>query len=115
MTRTSRDEQVTMKGLHRFVETLLSGRRPRPFPVDDTDADALRVAIELRAARPGSDAPREEFIAALHRRLARDQAEPKPTPAPLRRRLLVGGTLGAAGAAARVVADRALTGGPPTP
>uniref|UniRef100_UPI001F5EDB03 hypothetical protein n=1 Tax=Actinomadura roseirufa TaxID=2094049 RepID=UPI001F5EDB03 len=65
-----------MKGLRRYVETLLSGGRPRPFQAGEADADALRVAIELRAARPGSDAPREEFVTALHRRLARDRAAP---------------------------------------
>ncbi|WP_067460323.1 Rieske (2Fe-2S) protein [Actinomadura macra] len=102
-----------MKGLHRFVETLLSGGRPRPFPVEEADADALRVAIELRAARPGSHAPSEEFITELHRRLARDQAETAPVP--VRRRLLIGGAVGAAGAAAGVFADRAMTGDPSAP
>ncbi|GAA4239946.1 Rieske (2Fe-2S) protein [Actinomadura meridiana] len=102
-----------MRGLPRFVEKLLRGGRPRPFPADDADADALRVAIELRAARPGSGVPREEFIADLHRRLARDQAD--TAPAPVRRRFLLGGAVGAAGAAAGVFADRALGGDPAAP
>ncbi|TYC14472.1 Rieske (2Fe-2S) protein [Actinomadura syzygii] len=101
---------MTMRRLHRFVEKLLNGGRPRPFPADDADADALRVAIELRAARPGSGAPREEFIAGLHRRLARDQADAAPVP--VRRRILVGGAVGAAGAAAGVFADRMIVGPP---
>ncbi|WP_242908419.1 Rieske (2Fe-2S) protein [Actinomadura terrae] len=105
-----------MRGLPRFVEALLSGRRPRPFRPDDADAEALRVAIDLRATRPGSDAPSEEFIAALHRRLAHDLAEPPtPSPAPARRRLLLGGAVGAlAGAVAGVFAGRASSDDPPT-
>ncbi|WP_231336529.1 Rieske (2Fe-2S) protein [Actinomadura graeca] len=102
-----------MKGLSRFVEALLSGRRPRPFPADDADAEALRVAIELRAARPGSNAPREEFITGLQRRLARDQGE--PPRAPVRRFLLAGGAVGAAGAAAGVIAEHARIGARPGP
>ncbi|MBT2206859.1 Rieske (2Fe-2S) protein [Actinomadura sp. NEAU-AAG7] len=104
-----------MRGLPRFVETLLSGGRPRPFPADDADAEALRVAIDLRAARPGSDAPHEEFITALHRRLARDLAEPAPSTTPARRRLVLGTAVGAlAGAVAGVFTGRATSNDPPT-
>ncbi|MEV0405377.1 Rieske (2Fe-2S) protein [Actinoallomurus sp. NPDC050550] len=98
-----------MKGLRRYVEDLLKGRRPRSFPVEEADSDALRLAIELRAARPGSDAPREEFVADLHRRLA--QPETAPTPMPVRRRLVLGGALAATGAAAGASIDHALTSG----
>lgn len=102
-----------MKGLRRHVEDLLKGRRPRSFPVDDADADALRAAIELRAARPGSDAPREEFIADLHRRLA--EPETARAPMPVGRRLVLGGAVAATGAVAGAGIDRALTGGPTPP
>ncbi|WP_055751775.1 Rieske (2Fe-2S) protein [Frankia sp. AvcI1] len=61
------------RGLRRFVEDLLGHRRPRRFDAGPQDAAALRAAITLRAARPGSDVPSEEFVARLHRRLA-DQA-----------------------------------------
>ena len=37
---------------------------------DDFEAEQMKTAIELRAARLGSDAPREEFVTDLHRRLA---------------------------------------------
>ncbi|WP_433189458.1 Rieske (2Fe-2S) protein [Actinoallomurus sp. CA-150999] len=102
-----------MKGLRRYVEDLLKGRRPRTFPVDDADADALRLAIELRAARPGSDAPREEFVADLHRRLA--EPDVARAPMPVGRRLVLGGALAGAGAVAGVSIDRALTGGETPP
>jgi nitrite reductase/ring-hydroxylating ferredoxin subunit len=101
-----------MKGLRRYVEDLIKGRRPRPFPVDEADADALRLAIELRAARPGSDAPREEFVADLHRRLAQPEPEPRRPPLPVGRRLVLGGALAATGAVAGASIDRALTRGP---
>lgn len=96
-----------MKGLRRYVEDLLKGRRPRSFPVDEADADALRVAIELRAARPGSDAPREEFVADLHRRLV--QQDTAPAPMPVGRRLVLAGALATTGAVAGATIDHALT------
>jgi len=59
----------------RFVEDLLRGKRPRRFQADETDAAELRTAIGLRAARPGSGAPREEFVTDLHKRLADELSE----------------------------------------
>ncbi|GAA4622874.1 Rieske (2Fe-2S) protein [Actinoallomurus vinaceus] len=103
-----------MKGLRRYVEDLLKGRRPRSFPVEEADADALRLAIELRAARPGSDAPREEFVADLHRRLAEPDNVAR-APMPVGRRLVLGGALAGVGAVAGVTIDRAITGGETPP
>lgn len=60
---------MTGRGLRRFVEDLIGHRRPRPFDVGPQDAAALRAAITLRAARPGSDMPSEEFVEQLHQRL----------------------------------------------
>src|SRR6185437_2861539 len=91
-------------------DDLLAGRRPRPFRATQADAEELRVALELRAARPDADVPREGFVDELHRRLA---AELEPTtlePAPesvrppsslvgRRRLLLQGAGLAAASAA----------------
>ncbi|WP_261554628.1 Rieske (2Fe-2S) protein [Frankia tisae] len=62
------------RGLRRFVEDLIGHRRPRPFDAGPQDAAALRAAITLRAARPGSDRPSEEFVERLHRRLAAGEA-----------------------------------------
>jgi cytochrome b6-f complex iron-sulfur subunit len=100
-----------MKGPRRYVESLLRGRRPRRFSVDDADAETLRAAIELRAARPGSGTPNEEFVAGLYRRLdqeRREEAERKPVAT--RRQLVLGGALAATGVAAGVVIDKSLAG-----
>jgi cytochrome b6-f complex iron-sulfur subunit len=82
--------------LRRYVESLLRGRRPRPFPADQDEAAQVRAAIELRAARPGSDAPSEAFVAGLHRRLAAELEAPAPKPAPTRRRVVQAASVAAA-------------------
>ena len=61
---------MTGRGLRRHLDDLLAGRRPRPFRPTPSEADELRVAIALRAARPGADEPREGFADELHARLA---------------------------------------------
>jgi nitrite reductase/ring-hydroxylating ferredoxin subunit len=104
---------VNGRALRRYVEDLLRSRRPRSFRADEADVAELRTAIILRAAR-GDDAPRKEFVAALHRRLAAQQAaDPGPAGAivrPLRRRGLIAGGVGiaAAGAALGALVDRAV-------
>ncbi|HEY6423181.1 MAG TPA: Rieske (2Fe-2S) protein [Pseudonocardiaceae bacterium] len=107
---------MSERGVRRFVEALLRGRRPRAFHAEDSDVPELRAAITLRAAAPGSDAPREEFVTSLHGRLAAQldgaqRAEAEKTPATgTRRRLFVQGTaIAAAAATVGVVLDRTLT------
>ena len=99
----------------RFVEDLLRGRRPRRFPADETDAAELRIAIGLRAARPGSGAPREEFVTDLHKRLADELAETSPENRPIRvvggstrRKFVQGAAVAAAAAAVGVAVDRTV-------
>ena len=58
-----------------------AGSRPKAFQPDDFEAAQIRTAIELRAARPGDDAPRPEFLNDLHARLAEQM-----TGAPRKRR-----------------------------
>jgi cytochrome b6-f complex iron-sulfur subunit len=95
-----------MNRLRRYVEGLIQGRRPKPFPASEDEAEAVRAAIELRAARPGADSPSEEFVAGLHRRLA--QAHAEPARMPVGRRLVLGGAVAGAGVAAGVSIDRAI-------
>ena len=62
---------MNARGLRRYVDDLLRGRRPKAFAPDDFEAAQIRTAIELRAARQGDDdAPRQEFLTDLPRRLA---------------------------------------------
>jgi hypothetical protein len=52
------------------IEAILDDRRPKSFDASPDDAEVLRVAIALRAGRPGEGGPDEEFMDGLHRRLA---------------------------------------------
>lgn len=94
-----------------FVEDLLRGRATRPARPDEFEAAQMAAAIELRAARTGSDAPSEEFVADLHRRLAEEMAGEHPPAgrvAGTRRQVVVGTGVAAASAVAGVVVGRNL-------
>ncbi len=108
---------MNARGLRRYVDDVLRGRRPKPFAPDDFEAAQIRTAIELRAAREGPDpeaAPRPEFLTDLHRRLAEQMAgtpaEPAPKPNTTRRQVIVGTSAAAAAAVTAVSIDRAVTG-----
>jgi nitrite reductase/ring-hydroxylating ferredoxin subunit len=107
---------MNARGLRRYVDDLLRGRRPKAFAPDDFEAAQIRTAIELRAARQDDDAPRQEFLTDLHRRLAEQMtgtpAEAPPKPNTTRRQVLVGTSAAAAAAVAAVSIDRAVTGSP---
>ena len=116
---------MNARGLSRYIEDLLRGRRPHPFRPDDFEAAQIRTAIDLRSARTGGDAPRQEFLTDLHRRLAAQIDDTKPTNpqnAPAnrfgasRRQVIVGTSAAAAAVAAGVTADHLLfRGGGGTP
>jgi nitrite reductase/ring-hydroxylating ferredoxin subunit len=104
---------VSDRTVRRFVEGLLRGQPTERARPDDFEAEQMKTAIELRAARLGSDAPREEFVTDLHRRLADGMAEDhQPVArarwAPRRRQVVVGGSVAAASAAAGLVVGRNL-------
>ncbi|RDI68030.1 QcrA and Rieske domain-containing protein [Nocardia pseudobrasiliensis] len=97
----------------RFAEELLAGRRPRPFRPDEADAEQMRAAIELRAARLGSEAPSEQFLAELRGRLAAEIEEGPAHPgggSTRRRQVLVGTSAAAAAAAVGGVVGHTITG-----
>jgi cytochrome b6-f complex iron-sulfur subunit len=101
---------MIMRGITRYVEDLVRSRRPRRFRAAEEDSSMARVAVTLRAARTGSDAPREEFITALHRKLAAELDPPAPRQAARARRAFLRTATVAAGAAVvGAGADRALT------
>ncbi|MEA2646153.1 MAG: hypothetical protein QOE92_1236 [Chloroflexota bacterium] len=85
-----------------FVDAILRDRRPRRFPAEPEEGEALQAAAALRSARPAADLPSPEFVAGLERRLAAEAGG----AAPLSRR----GLLQAAGvtAAAAAVAGVAI-------
>lgn len=68
---------MTKRRLSAFIDALAAGRRPRPFHADPEDAEMLRVAIALRAARPGDSMPDENFVAELHDQLAETLSAPE--------------------------------------
>ena len=70
-----------MRGLTRYMEDLIRSRRPRRFKASEDDAAMVRAAITLRAARPGSGEPTDEFVTSLHKKLAAELDPPPARPA----------------------------------
>ena len=108
--------------VRRFVDGLLRGQRTERARPDDVEADEMKTAIELRAARTGSDSPREEFVTDLHRRLAEQMGDASHTdsrsswrPAGTRRQVVIGTGLAAASAATGIVIGRNLLAPSQTP
>src|SRR5579862_4704049 len=53
-----------------MVDAVLAGEALPSGRLEPDEVEALRAAIELRAARPAADLPEEEFVTGLRRRLA---------------------------------------------
>lgn len=112
---------MTRRGLRRFIEDLLTGRRPTPFQADHLDAAQLRAAIDMLAARPGADEPNPEFLDNLHSRLAArathgEGAAPERPAGNTRRQVIIGTSAAAATAAVAAVAvDRTVARPKPSP
>ncbi|MET0455442.1 MAG: Rieske (2Fe-2S) protein [Mycobacterium sp.] len=104
---------MSERTVRRFVDGLLRGRATERAHPDSDDVREMRTAIELRAARPGSDSPSEQFVTDLHRRLAGAMDEgptvlDDPRWAPRRRAVVIGGSVAAASAAAGLVVGSKL-------
>ena len=100
---------MTERRFTAFVEALVRNRRPRRFQASPEDAEAMRLAIELRAARAEETGPSPEFVSDLRDRLSAELDEtPVEVPAPRvsRRRLLEGAGVAAAAAGVAVAIDR---------
>jgi cytochrome b6-f complex iron-sulfur subunit len=113
---------MTRRELQRYIDDLLAGRRPTPFRADEFEAEQIRAAIDLAAARPGADEPSPEFLQSLHDRLAAQSDDPTATVRRLpqrvgstRRQVIVGTSAAAAAAVAAVAVDRAVIGPRPSP
>jgi hypothetical protein len=66
-----------------FIDDMLADRRPRGFKASAADAEILRAAITMRAARPGEGVPKMQFVDDLRKELA--QQVPVATAPPGRR------------------------------
>jgi hypothetical protein len=62
--------------LHAYLDALASGRSPGTLRAEPEDIDVLRTAIELHAARPGDDAPDQQFVSGLYQELADAENSP---------------------------------------
>jgi hypothetical protein len=74
---------MTGRKLSAFIDALVAGRRPGRFSPTPDDVDVLRMAISLRAERPGDATPDDEFVSALFEELkaqASSRAEPDLQP-----------------------------------
>jgi cytochrome b6-f complex iron-sulfur subunit len=105
------------RDLDRMVEALLAGDPLPSGRLEPDEVEALRTAIDLRAARPGADLPDEEFVTSLRRRLAAaasaSAGDAPASPTRIPRRALLAGAAGAVAAGViGAVADNALTGAP---
>lgn len=103
--------------IDRYVDSLLRRRRPAAFAPTEDDIAVARAAIDLAAAVPDAQRPREAFVEDLRRRLAEQQDAPPPTPAVAeahrirgRRRFLTATALTATGVVAGVGVEAALVG-----
>jgi cytochrome b6-f complex iron-sulfur subunit len=82
-----------------MVEAVLAGEALPSGRLEADEVEALRTAIELRAARPAADLPEEEFVTGLRQRLAAassDDGDGSRRPVP--RRLFLAGAAGAVAA-----------------
>jgi hypothetical protein len=70
---------MTGRKLSAFVNALAAGRRPGHFDAAPEDVDVLRMAIALRAARPGDGMPETEFVSDLFQKLV-EEANSSGTP-----------------------------------
>jgi hypothetical protein len=68
---------MTDRAVSAFIDALAAGRRPKRFRATPEDAEILRTAIALRAARPGDSAPDDHFVSDLYQKLV-EQADAAP-------------------------------------
>jgi cytochrome b6-f complex iron-sulfur subunit len=100
---------MIMRGITRYIEDLVRSKRPRRFRASEEEIGLARTAITLRAARPGSGEPAEEFVTALHKKLAAELDPPTVSRAAGARRTFLRTAAVAGAAAAGAVIDHMLT------
>jgi Rieske Fe-S protein len=103
-----------------MVDAVLAGESLPSGRLEPDDAEALRAAITLRAARPGADVPGEEFVTSLRRRLPSEAAAQDSDASGSesrfgRRSLLIGAAGAVAAGVVGAVAERSLSSPAPAP
>jgi hypothetical protein len=74
---------MTGRKLSSFIDALVSGRRPERFSATPEDVDVLRMAIALRAQRPGDAKPDDEFVSGLYEELKAEASRTEPGARPV--------------------------------
>lgn len=74
---------MTSRKLSAFLDAIATGRRPKRFRAGPEDAEMIRTAVDLRAARPGDAEPTAGFKDSLFRQLS-EQAARASEPTPIR-------------------------------
>jgi cytochrome b6-f complex iron-sulfur subunit len=101
----------------RYIDRLLSGRRPKAFAASEEDLARIRAAVELVGSRPDQTRPSDAFVGRLRARLAAEQPrEPAGHPGRRlltalrrdRRRFLHGGLMAATAFASGLIAEPLL-------
>ncbi len=101
---------MTARRMTEFLDALAAGRRPKAYHADPEDAEVLRAAIALRAARPGDAAPDDTFVAGLYERLVDESREPVASNVrPLRMRRSRAALIGIAASIALIGGTFAVT------
>jgi hypothetical protein len=104
---------MTHRRLSALIDAIAAGRRPKRLRAEPDDAEMVRTAITLRAARPTEAGPTEGFVEGLFQRLS-EQAKPqtaselRPVPARRARVALVAAAAAAVLVAGTVVATENL-------
>ncbi len=70
---------MTSRRLSTHLDAIAAGRRPSAYAAEADDVEVVRVALALRAARPGEAAPDEAFVEGLFQRLSAEAAAERPT------------------------------------
>lgn len=101
----------------RHIDAILADRRLPDGTIDNPDdIEALAIAIELRAVRPGAGQPDEAFITGLRRSLIEQNGQTLQQPRMTRRTALTAGAGAMAGAAAASIVIETFARSPePTP
>jgi cytochrome b6-f complex iron-sulfur subunit len=95
--------------VHRFVDDILRGERPRRFKATKEEAEAIRGALKLGAADVSAGLPDPDFVRRLeHRILAEAGEAPAPSARVTRRALMAGAGTAAAAMLAGAVGEHQL-------